>query len=74
MAREMKDRDGEGKALGNLGNAYYCLSRYEKAIEYYKQSLAILQEVKNLKDQGTLLTDLGDAYYSLNRYEKAVEI
>ncbi|MFM6139793.1 MAG: tetratricopeptide repeat protein, partial [Sphaerospermopsis kisseleviana] len=35
MPREIKDRRGEGAALGNLGNAYYALGEYTKAIEYY---------------------------------------
>ena len=34
-ATEMGDRDGEGAAYGNLGNALYSLSDYRKAIEYH---------------------------------------
>lgn len=32
--REIKDRKGEGNALGDLGNAYYSLGDYAKAIDY----------------------------------------
>ena len=39
--REIKDRQGEWKALNNLGNAYYSLGDYAKAIDYRQQSLAI---------------------------------
>jgi tetratricopeptide (TPR) repeat protein len=42
--REIKDTQSEGKALGNLGNAYYSLGNYLKAIDYYQQSLAIAKE------------------------------
>ncbi|HBK63721.1 MAG TPA: hypothetical protein DD000_09435, partial [Cyanobacteria bacterium UBA11166] len=38
---------GEGNALGNLGNAYYRLGDYTKAIEYYQQHLAIAREIKD---------------------------
>ncbi|WP_306415016.1 MULTISPECIES: tetratricopeptide repeat protein [unclassified Calothrix] len=41
--REIKDRQGEGAALGNLGLAYYFLGDYPKAIEYQQQRLAIVK-------------------------------
>ena len=44
--REIKDRRGEGNALGNLGNAYLSLGNYPKAIEYQEQRLAIAREIK----------------------------
>ncbi|PZV19686.1 MAG: hypothetical protein DCF20_01400, partial [Pseudanabaena sp.] len=39
--REIKDRRSEGAALGNLGNAYQALGKYDKAIEFQLQRLAI---------------------------------
>jgi tetratricopeptide (TPR) repeat protein len=41
LYREIKDRKGEGNALGGLGNAYYSLGNYPKAIDYHEQRLAI---------------------------------
>ena len=41
----MGDRAGEGRAYGNLGNAYKSLGGYEKAIEYHTQDLTIAKEV-----------------------------
>ncbi|MFM7601748.1 MAG: tetratricopeptide repeat protein, partial [Pseudanabaena sp.] len=38
--REIKDRQGEGAALGNLGIAYNFLGKYDKAIEFQLQRLA----------------------------------
>ena len=45
--REIKDRSGEGAALGNLGLAYYSLGKYDKAIDYQLQRLAISREIKD---------------------------
>ncbi len=45
--REIKDRQGEGNSLGDLGVAYYSLGKYVRAIEYQQQSLAIKREIKD---------------------------
>ncbi|WXT99576.1 MAG: hypothetical protein Ctma_0276 [Catillopecten margaritatus gill symbiont] len=39
ISREIKDRQGEGNRLGNLGLAYARLGKVDKAIEYYQQAL-----------------------------------
>ncbi|GJD19276.1 hypothetical protein RIVM261_042320 [Rivularia sp. IAM M-261] len=70
---EIKDRQGEGKTLGNLGLAYHFLGDYRKAIEYYQQSLPILREIKDSKTEGIVLSNLGNTYDSLGDYHKAIE-
>ena len=57
--REIKDRLGEGKALGNLGLAYDSLGKYDKAIELQLQSLAIAREIKYLSEEDASLSNLG---------------
>ena len=49
--REIKDRLGEGNALGNLGNAYDSLGKYDKAIEFQLQSLANLRNMIDIYSQ-----------------------
>ncbi|MBW4443859.1 MAG: CHAT domain-containing protein [Plectolyngbya sp. WJT66-NPBG17] len=71
--RFIKDRPGEGKALGNLGGAYLFLSNYAKAIEYSQQRLVIAREIKDRQGEGKALGNLGLAYHSLGDYEKAIE-
>ncbi len=71
--REIKDRQSEGNALGNLGEAYRNLGNYAKAIEYQEQSLAIAREIKDRQSEGHALGNLGIAYYSLGNYAKAIE-
>jgi CHAT domain-containing protein len=73
IAREIKDRQGEGTSLGNLGLAYQFLGDYAKAIEYHQQSLAIKREIKDRQGEGTSLGNLGVAYQSLGDYAKAIE-
>jgi CHAT domain-containing protein/tetratricopeptide (TPR) repeat protein len=71
--REIKDRSNEGAALGNLGNAYYSLGDYAKAIDYQQQSLVIAREIKNRQGEGAALGNLGNAYYYLGDYAKAID-
>ena len=73
IARKIKDRKDEGKALGGLGNAYHYLRNYAKAIEYHQQSLLIAREVKDRNSEGRALSGLGNAYHSLGNYAKAIE-
>jgi CHAT domain-containing protein/uncharacterized protein HemY len=71
--REIKDRQGEGAALGNLGNAYNSLGDYQKAIEFYQQRLAIAREIQDRNGEGAALGNLGTAYRSLGDYPKAID-
>ncbi len=71
--REIKDRLGEGKSLGNLGSAYDSLGDYAKAIDYHQQSLAIAREIKDRLGEGKTLGNLGSAYYVLGDYAKAID-
>jgi tetratricopeptide (TPR) repeat protein len=40
-ARITKNRQQEGNAIGNLGNAYFRLGEPRKAIEFYEQQLVV---------------------------------
>src|SRR6476661_2024375 len=71
--RSIKDRQGEGRALGTLGGAYGSLGDYSKAIEYAQQQLAIAREIKNPQGEGWALGTLGLAYLNLDDYTKAIE-
>jgi CHAT domain-containing protein len=71
--RALKNRRGEGAALGNLGLAYNSLGDYAKAIEYLQQSLAIARELKDRRGEGLALDILGSAYRSLGNHTKAIE-
>ncbi|MEG4114454.1 CHAT domain-containing protein [Microcoleus sp. Pol12B3] len=73
ISREIKDRQSEGRALGNLGAAYLSLGDYAKTIEYTQQLLAIAREIKDRQSEGKALGNLGLAYLTLGDYAKAIE-
>ena len=70
--REIKDRSGEGAALGNLGLAYYSLGKYDKAIEFHLQRLAIAREIKDRRGEGNALNNLGVVFKNLKQPELAI--
>jgi CHAT domain-containing protein/tetratricopeptide (TPR) repeat protein len=73
LYRELKNRQGEGRALGNLGLVYRFLGNAAKAIEYAQQSLAIVREIKDRQGEVMVLNHLGNAYAALSNYAKAIE-
>ncbi|MEH2151736.1 tetratricopeptide repeat protein, partial [Nostoc sp.] len=73
IAREIGDRNTQGKSLANLGNAYNSLGQYERAIEFFQQSLDIAREIGDRNTQGLSLMNLGNAYFFLGQYQQAIE-
>ncbi|MEG4859253.1 CHAT domain-containing protein [Microcoleus sp. K1-B6] len=71
--RALKNRRGEGGALGILGLAYLSLGNDAKAIEYSQQSLAIAREIKDRKTEGVALRILGLAYFYQGNDAKAID-
>jgi tetratricopeptide (TPR) repeat protein len=72
-ARFVRNRYGQGKALGNLGSAYAALGDARKAIEFYEQALVIDREIGERSGEGNALGNLGTAYAALGDARKAVE-
>ena len=66
-------RHWEGRDYGNLGNAYYSLEDFQKAIDYHKRHLKISKEVGDRAGEGRAYCNLGNAYYSLGDFQKAIE-
>ena len=60
-------------SLTSLGNVYYSLGEYQKAIEFYQQSLAITREIGDRGGEAYFYGNLGAVYQSLGEYEKAIE-
>jgi tetratricopeptide (TPR) repeat protein len=72
-ARRLGQQKQEGNALGNLGNAYYSLGDYHKAIEFYEKQLEIARQMGDLRAEGSDLGSLGMAFYALGDYQSAIE-
>lgn len=71
--RNLQNRGGEGRALGNLGLVYYRLGNSRQALDFYEQSLAIAREIGNYQGEGIVLESLGSIYFNLGDFRRAIE-
>ncbi|WP_223278060.1 tetratricopeptide repeat protein [Nostoc sp. 'Peltigera membranacea cyanobiont' 232] len=61
-------------SLTSLGNAYFSLGEYPRAIEFFQQSLDISREIGDRNTESKSLMNLGLAYFSLEKYQRAIEL
>jgi len=73
IAKELGDRAGEGRAYGNLGNAYQSLGDFKQAVEYHNQHLSIAEELGHRAGGGRAYGNLAIAYQSLGDFKQAVK-
>jgi tetratricopeptide (TPR) repeat protein len=73
LARAIRDRYGEGTALGNLGLVYSYMGLYERSIDFQNQHLTVAQEIGDRQGQCKALGNLGIVYTNLGQYEKAID-
>jgi tetratricopeptide (TPR) repeat protein len=73
LARDQKDRWGEGVWLGNLGYCYAELGQSGQAIEYHEQALGIAREIGNRVGEATGLGNIGGQYANLGQTTRAIE-
>ena len=69
IKREIGDRNGEGKALSELGAVYFSLNQYKKAIDFSQQSLAIAKEIG---DRSSISDNLNNIGNSLNAQKQPI--
>jgi tetratricopeptide (TPR) repeat protein len=72
-ALRVADRAGRCRELGNLGTVYWRLGEYERAVEHYRQSLAVAREIGDPHGERRALGNLGNVYRRLGRYAEAQE-
>jgi len=73
IARQAKDRQGEGAWLGGLGSCYDDLGQTARAIEYHEQALAIAREIGDRQGEGAGLGSLGNCYFDLGQTARTIE-
>ena len=73
LARERKDRQGEGVHLANLALCYLDLGQTDEALDHQERGLAISREVGNRTGEAIILNNLGGLYLQLGQIARAIE-
>ena len=71
--REIGNKDSQGTAYNNLGDAYHDLGDLQKAIECFQLSLSIAEKTGNKNSKGRAYNNLGRVYHDLGDLQKATE-
>ena len=60
-------------SLNTIGNCYYNKKEYSKSLEYWKQSLALNQELGNKHKSDVEIDNIGWSYYKLSNFPLALK-
>ena len=60
--RKIKDKNTESLILMSMGNLYGDMGKWDKAIEYFKNSLFISEDISNLRRKARIIKSIGLAY------------
>jgi tetratricopeptide (TPR) repeat protein len=71
--KEMGDRMGEAKILGDIGVIYWFQADYPNALKYYLDALRINEELRIKNETAATLCNIGIVYNSLEDYPKALD-
>jgi DNA-binding SARP family transcriptional activator/tetratricopeptide (TPR) repeat protein len=74
ICREVGDRFGEQRALGNLGHTHLVQHRPNEAILYLQQQLELARDIDAPAGQAFALVNLGKAHHQLGNTADAVKL
>ncbi len=60
-------------ALLNIGNVYYTLGRFDKALEYLSQALKNSESMSDSLGMAPCYNNIGNVYLSLREYKSAIQ-
>lgn len=70
----LKKNPNDYEALVGLGNLYYDINQFEKAIPYYEKAVEIKKDPNIISDLGTCLREIGNPKEAIKYYEEALKI
>ncbi|XP_073234382.1 uncharacterized protein [Porites lutea] len=73
IAKERRDKSGEGDAYRGLGNVFQGLGNFRKAQEYYSLSLSIAKDVRNKEAVALAYLGLANASRNLGDTKNAIK-
>jgi len=72
LAESLSDREGQARALNNLGIGQYYLAEYGLALEYYQRSLAVADAIGDRDRIADALNNIGIIHFVWGEYEETL--
>lgn len=66
-------RDKLAISISNIGNTYYTLGRFDKALDYLSQALKISEDMSDSLGMAPSYNNIGNIYLSLNEFNSAIQ-
>ncbi|MGB3192162.1 MAG: CHAT domain-containing protein [Limnoraphis sp.] len=70
---QLNEKVVEGEIINNLGELYNQREKYNQAIDYSRQAIALAKEASDRKIEAKALNNLGVAYKNLGQFTEALE-
>ncbi|MBC7778018.1 MAG: sensor histidine kinase [Phycisphaerae bacterium] len=71
---EIKDLEGQGRALNNIGSTWHDMEINDSAIVYYLRSLDIKEHMGKMGDVAAGLANIANIYSDMDAHDKAIEM
>ena len=72
LAESLSDREGQARALNNLGIGHYFLAEYSQALEYYLRSLAVAEAMGDQDRIASALNNIGIIHFVWGEYDETL--
>lgn len=73
LFKKLEEKRGMSKVLNNLGILYEKKNDFEKALEYFFNSLELKKQIGNIIDIARTLHNIGKTYVSMGEFTKALK-
>ena len=73
LSEKIKFTGGLGNAYKNIGDNYWSMGNYPKALDYEFKALAIVKSQGNKKGISAIEVEIGNVYWSQSNYKGALE-
>jgi len=72
LSHKLQFPKGKGRAMGNLGNYYYSIGDYDKALDLHLRSVPIKEKINDELGLASAETGIGNVYLRQKNYQEAL--
>ncbi|XP_025088925.1 tetratricopeptide repeat protein 28-like isoform X2 [Pomacea canaliculata] len=72
VTKSLGDQDGECRAYGNLGSAFFTKGQYKESLTHHRFQLVLAMRLRQRQTAGSALSSLGHVYTAIGDYPNAL--